>query len=238
MKFLLIILSCLNAITLQEAFDNASPANGYDKYLELETGMIYTGGIGIYEGDVFIDCKETIINLEDGNGIWIYADEQYPCSLEIQNCSIINGQYYGLSFGGTSIGNIKNCNFLDTSFGLKLFDYSTVNVTNCIFGFNEVYGIGIYTENPILNVSANIKLTLILFNTGCERFPNSAKVSNEILSKMTPANNNPVNAKNCFKSFSPFLIFFNKSFNPNAANTTVLNWSNTKIITGTLNLLK
>ena len=71
MKFLLIILSCLNAITLQEAFDNASPANGYDKYLELETGMIYTGGIGIYEGDVFIDCKEAIIDLEDGNGIWI-----------------------------------------------------------------------------------------------------------------------------------------------------------------------
>ena len=156
MKFLLIILSCLNAITLQEAFDNASPANGYDKYLELETGMIYTGGIGIYEGDVFIDCKEAIINLEDGNGIWIYADEQYPSSLEIKNCSIINGQYYGLSFGGTSIGDIKNCNFLDTNFGLKLFDYSTVNITNCIFGFNEVYGIGIYTENPILDVSYSL----------------------------------------------------------------------------------
>ena len=156
MKFLLIILSCLNAITLQEAFDNASPSNGYDKYLELEAGMIYTGGIGIYEGNVFIDCKEAIIDLEDGNGIWIYADEQYPSSLEIQNCSIINGQYYGLSFGGTSIGNIKNCNFLDTSFGLKLFDYSTVNVTNCIFGFNEVYGIGIYTENPILDISYSL----------------------------------------------------------------------------------
>ena len=156
MKFLLIILSCLNAITLQEVFDNASPANGYDKYLELETGMIYTGGIGIYEGDVFIDCKEAIINLEDGNGIWIYADEEYPSSLEIKNCSIINGQYYGLSFGGTSIGDIKNCNFLDTNFGLKLFDYSTVNVINCIFGFNETYGIGIYTENPILDVSYSL----------------------------------------------------------------------------------
>ena len=156
MKFLLIILSCLNAITLQEAFDNATPANGYDKYLELEAGIIYTGGIGIYEGNVFIDCRDAIIDLEDGNGIWIYADEQYPSSLEIQNCSIINGQYYGLSFGGTSIGNIKNCNFLDTSFGLKLFDYSTVNVTNCIFGFNEVYGIGIYTENPILDVSYSL----------------------------------------------------------------------------------
>ena len=151
-----IYLSLAEGITLQSIFDAAEPANGYDKYLELEVGIIYTGGIGIYEGDVFIDCNEAIIDLEDGNGIWIYADEQYPSSLEIQNCSIINGQYYGLSFGGTSIGNIKNCNFLDTSFGLKLFDYSTVNVTNCIFGFNEVYGIGIYTENPILDVSYSL----------------------------------------------------------------------------------
>ena len=76
--------------------------------------------------------------------------------VNIYNCSIINGQYYGLSFGGTSIGDIKNCNFLDTNFGLKLFDYSTVNVINCIFGFNEIYGIGIYTENPILDVSYSL----------------------------------------------------------------------------------
>ena len=30
------------------------------------------------------------------------------------------------------------------------------NVINCIFGFNEVYGIGIYTENPILDVSYSL----------------------------------------------------------------------------------
>ena len=150
------MINTLFCISLQDAFNNADPNEDYDKYVILDPNITYTGGLGIYEGDVFINCREAIIDLEDGNGIWIYADEQYPSSLEIQNCSIINGQYYGLSFGGTSIGDIKNCNFLDTSFGLKLFDYSTVNVTNCIFGFNEVYGIGIYTENPILDVSYSL----------------------------------------------------------------------------------
>ena len=156
MIYLLFILSCLNATTLQEVFENASSGNNYDKYIELDSDIIYTGGIGIFEGDVYIDCNEAIIDLEDGNGIWIYADEDYSSSLEIKNCSIINGLYYGISFGGTSIGNVQNCNFLDTNFGMKLFDYSTVTATNCIFGYNQTYGIGIYTENPVLDVSYSL----------------------------------------------------------------------------------
>ena len=159
MKRILIIssiLSFLNAITLQEVFDNASPNNNYDKYIELNNDIIYTGGIGIFEGDIYLDCNGATIDLEDGNGIWIYADEDYLSSLEIKNCSIINGLYYGISFGGTSIGNIKNCNFLDTNFGLKMFDYSNVTVTNCIFGFHQTYGIGIYTEYPVLELTYSL----------------------------------------------------------------------------------
>ena len=44
---------------------------------------IYTGGIGIYEGDVYINCQGSVIDLEQGNGIWVYADVIYPSSLHI-----------------------------------------------------------------------------------------------------------------------------------------------------------
>jgi len=152
----ILFLSSLFSISLQEIYDNAISQNGYDKYISLERDSIYTGGIGIYEGNIFINCNSAIIDLESGNGIWIYSDEQYNSSLEIEYCNIINGDYYGLSFGGNSTGYIKNCNLLNTNYGLKLFDESNVTVTNSIFALNETYGIGIYTEIPILDITYSL----------------------------------------------------------------------------------
>ena len=84
--------------TLENAYQEAGSNLGYDKYVILEENSIYTGGLGIYEGDVYINCNGSTIDLEGGNGIWVYADEQYPSSLEIKHCTIINGLYYGLSY--------------------------------------------------------------------------------------------------------------------------------------------
>ncbi len=151
-----ILSSNLLSITLQEAYDEATPNNGYDKYIILEPNVIYTGGLGIFEGDVFIDCNESIIDLQGGNGIWVYSDEQYPSSLHIEYCTITNGIYYGLSFGGNATGEIVNCNLIETNFGLKLFDESDVVITNSIFSLNQTYGIGIYTENPTLDISHSL----------------------------------------------------------------------------------
>ena len=149
-KLLLIIISIsyLLSISLQEAYDEANSYQEYDKYLFLDSNITYTGGLGIYEGNVFINCNGAIIDLQEGQGIWLYADEEYNSSLDIQHCSIVNGLYYGLSFGGISTGNIYNCNFHSTNFGLKLFDESSVYITNSIFINQQSMGIGIYTELP------------------------------------------------------------------------------------------
>ena len=64
--------------SLQEAYDNASSNENYDKYVMLEPNSTYTGGLGIYEGDVYINCQGSTIDLEGGNGIWVYADVVYP----------------------------------------------------------------------------------------------------------------------------------------------------------------
>ena len=104
---LLFLFSLIFGQTLEEAYQQAEANEGYDKYVLLDSNTIYTGGLGIYEGDVYINCNGAIIDLEEGNGIWVYADEQYPSSLEIQNCSIINGQYYGLSFGVHQLATLR-----------------------------------------------------------------------------------------------------------------------------------
>ena len=61
---ILIFLTSSYAGTLQEALDNASGYGEYEKYLVLEPNTIYTGGIGIYEGDVYINCQGSVIDLE------------------------------------------------------------------------------------------------------------------------------------------------------------------------------
>ena len=67
--FFLSMFSTAFNSSLQEAYDNASSNENYDKYVMLEPNSTYTGGLGIYEGDVYINCQGSTINLEGGNGI-------------------------------------------------------------------------------------------------------------------------------------------------------------------------
>ena len=122
--------------------------NGYDKYVILDANTIYTGGVGIYEGNAYINCQGSIIDLQQGNGLWVYSDEQYPSSLDIEYCTVTNGIYYGISYGGDAIGNVNNCNLINTNFGLKLFDYTNVVVTNSIFASN--------IDNDVIEMLAKI----------------------------------------------------------------------------------
>ena len=142
----------LFSYTLQEIYDNANSYEEYDKYLILTQNNIYSGGLGLYEGNTYIDCNGAIIDLEEGNGIWVYGDENNPSNLDIQECIITNSLYYGLSYSGESTGNINNCNIINTNFGIKLFDNSNITVNNSIFSSNNSMGISIYTENPNLNI--------------------------------------------------------------------------------------
>ena len=157
---MLIIILFINinlfSYTLQEIYDNANSYEEYDKYLILTQNNIYSGGLGLYEGNTYIDCNGAIIDLEEGNGIWVYGDENSPSNLDIQECIITNSLYYGLSYSGESTGNINNCNLTNTNFGIKLFDNSNVTVNNSIFSSNNSMGISIYTENPNLNISYSL----------------------------------------------------------------------------------
>ena len=130
-------------VTLQSVFDASGPANGYDKYVILEKDMIYTGEVGVYEGDVYIEGNGAIVDLNGGLGIWVYAEEEYSASLEIEFVTIINGNDNALTFNGTSTGNISNCNFIQNGFGIQIMDEVDISVKNCNFINNSQYGISI-----------------------------------------------------------------------------------------------
>ena len=139
----ILYISIVSGITLQSVFDAAGPANGYDKYVVLEQDMIYTGEVGIYEGNVFIEGNGSIVDLNEGLGIWVYAEEEYPANLDIEYVTIINGGYNGLTFNGTSTGNISNCNFIQNMFGIQIMDDVNISVKNCNFIENNQYGIAV-----------------------------------------------------------------------------------------------
>ncbi len=130
-------------ITLQSVFDSAGPAHGYDKYVVLEQDMIYTGEVGVYEGDVFIEGNGAIVDLNEGLGIWVYAEEDYPANLDIEYVTIINGGYNGLTFNGISTGNISNCNFIQNAFGIQIMDSTNISVKNSNFIQSSDYGIAV-----------------------------------------------------------------------------------------------
>jgi large exoprotein involved in heme utilization and adhesion len=158
MKFTSYILvlsffSNIHAESLFQVFQNSGPANGYDVYIELNSENIYTGGLGIYEGSVYIEGNGAVINLQDGGGIWAYADDQSPASLEINRCTIINGAYYGINFAGTATGSVTNCNIINSGMGFQALDFSVVELKNCNIMANEIYGVAIFSENPDVSIS-------------------------------------------------------------------------------------
>lgn len=150
-----ILLNIFIPITLQEVFNDAGSNGDYQKYIILEPNQIYLGGIsGINEDglNVFIDCKGSIIDLNDQLGIWTYGEEGDEVSITIQYCNIINGQY-GLQVGGYSNAEILNCNFYNNQKGIETKDFSQVSIENCNFIKNRQYGLAIVTENPTVSIN-------------------------------------------------------------------------------------
>lgn len=99
---LILVAGTAHPITLKEAFEAAPAANGYDRYLELETGTTYTGGLlvgRVYspltnsfnmdeEGlDVFIAGNGAVLDLQGEQICMSYCENR----LDIENCVIIHG---------------------------------------------------------------------------------------------------------------------------------------------------
>ncbi len=124
------------ARTLKEMYDEAGPAGGYDKYIVLETGEIYTGGLLIgpilspithdLEGEPGRDVRIV------GNGALLDLQGERLCisycarRLDIDDCVVLNGD---IRFRGINtfdhyalpVGSVRNVTFYAAhDYGIRL----------------------------------------------------------------------------------------------------------------------
>ena len=116
-------------VTLQSAFEAAGPQGGYDRYLVLQTGQVYTGGLLIgptWDDDrtMFIDDELGLDVMIEGNGAILDLQGQQICisycgnRLDLTDCIILNG---GVRFRGeldqavdrTPEGSVSYCTFYE-----------------------------------------------------------------------------------------------------------------------------
>ncbi|MBN1326825.1 MAG: hypothetical protein JW996_02615 [Candidatus Cloacimonetes bacterium] len=133
--FSLIIVGKLSGILLQEVYETAPSSDDYDKYLELETGVIYEGGLLI--GKILSPITNSLIG-EDGLDVMISGNgaildlkgEQISISfcenrLDIENCIILNGniRFRGINAELVAIpqGSVKYVTFYRPhDYGIRL----------------------------------------------------------------------------------------------------------------------
>jgi len=132
----LLICSLCFGVPLKEVYEAAPSYGGYDKYLELETGVTYTGGLLI--GKIF-DPITAELSSEVGKDVRIIGNgaildlrgEEICISyctnkLDIDNCIIINGniRYRGINLPPDEIyptGYVKYCTFYKPQdYGIRL----------------------------------------------------------------------------------------------------------------------
>jgi len=127
LPFILALLICqsLFSATLKEIYDAAPPGSGYDRYIVLETGVTYTGGLLIggtfnrisaqFEPggeDVRIVGNGAILDLEGGEICLSYCSNR----LDIDDCVIVNGNirfrgYQDSSTDHWPAGFVRNVTF-------------------------------------------------------------------------------------------------------------------------------
>ncbi len=124
------------AKTLRAAYQEAGPAHGYDKYLELETGVVYTGGLligpvfdrlinelaGEPGQDVWIKGNGAILDLQGSQLCLSYCNNR----LDIEDCVLLNGniRYRGInssSFVVLPVGSVRYVTFYAPhDYGIRL----------------------------------------------------------------------------------------------------------------------
>lgn len=124
------------AVTLREAVDASSPGAGYDKYVVLETGVTYTGGLLV--GPILSSVTYLLEGAEGqdirivGNGAVLDLQGQQLCisycnnRLDIDDCVVLNGniRYRGMnnsSYQTMPTGSVRYVTFYGPhDYGIRL----------------------------------------------------------------------------------------------------------------------
>jgi len=135
-----------HCVTLQSVYLSAPSQAGYDRYLELESGMTYTGGIDVSSGmTVCIKGNGATIDLQ-GSMIQVV---DYTARLDIDHCVLVHGGNpdYGpgqaaLNFVASS-GNVINNTIYGNTVGIRVYlsPLNAVRIKNNIIVKNLLAGV-------------------------------------------------------------------------------------------------
>lgn len=134
----------LIAGTLQDAYDDAGPGEGYDKLVILERGQVYTGSLIIPGG---VDCclrgNDAVCTL---GGLDIRVSD--GANLDIFD-TVIMGQR-ALWYQEGASGLISGNTICDGLYGVRCL-LATVTIENNLIVNNSVFGIAVDTElHPVI----------------------------------------------------------------------------------------
>jgi hypothetical protein len=148
-----------DAATLREMFERAGPRDGYDRWIELETGVVYTGGLLI--GPVFYPYSDVPAGEpgEDvrivGNGAILDLQGAQIClsycnnRLDIDDCVILNG---GVRYRG------YRSEFVEL--------HPEGSVRHVTFWRPHDYGVRVQVDGPAVLVERNLIVDAV--NTGSD----------------------------------------------------------------------
>lgn len=153
------------SITLKEAYEAATPANGYDRYIELQPGATYTGGLLV--GRIFSPVTNTFIMEEEGqdvkivgNGAILDLQGQQIClsycsnRLDIEDCIVINGN---VRFRG------------DNSQDLPLHPVGSVRYVT----FHQAHDYGVRLQGAGAGILVERNIFLDIVDTGLDFVPST-----------------------------------------------------------------
>jgi hypothetical protein len=143
---LLLPVTVGHAVTLQSVYDAAGPREGYTKYLELDAGTNYTGGLTIPAGDIVcIKGNGATLDLQTAT-IQIQVK---GTKLDMDHCVVKNGGLASavytqgaLNFVGSS-GNVVNNTFYGNTIGIRVYATGpgAVTVMSNIIAWSSVTGL-------------------------------------------------------------------------------------------------
>jgi len=142
-------------MSLQQAYDQAGPGEGYDKLLILDPDVTYTGGCGILQG------KKSCIR---GNGALIdLQNNQIYCGqpgteIAISGCCIVNGPTTeaALTIQDGAVGTVDGNTFCKNYIAVKVWMDSRATIKNNIVFTNSSYGIAAHQDSyGLLTISYN-----------------------------------------------------------------------------------
>lgn len=145
LAIILLIVPCFAYESLQQAYNNAGPLGEYDKCVELDPEVEYSGDLSIYgDQDVCIQGNGALIhgrNYGISIGVW-------GSRLDVFNCVIVGGSY-GIYYGTGAKGETRSNTIADCAecgiaaiypnfqAGLEVWDNI---ITDCYYGLYCIEG--------------------------------------------------------------------------------------------------